>query len=104
MCIFHFPTCKFISNSYNFVLALVLMRAQKLFKNIAREIALLDVDENKLKGEMMDLQHGRTHSRNCVVKAGTGNCINIVTSFNNFNYNYRLCYFGWIEGLHSNSW
>uniref|UniRef100_A0A0N5ASE6 L-lactate dehydrogenase n=1 Tax=Syphacia muris TaxID=451379 RepID=A0A0N5ASE6_9BILA len=40
-----------------------------LQQNIAGEICLIDVDENKLKGEMMDLQDGLAFTRHCIVKA-----------------------------------
>ncbi|KAK6053278.1 L-lactate dehydrogenase [Cooperia oncophora] len=40
-------------------------------ENIANEICLVDVVADKLKGEMMDLQHGLAFTRHCVVKADT---------------------------------
>ncbi|KJH49394.1 L-lactate dehydrogenase [Dictyocaulus viviparus] len=43
-----------------------------LFQNIANEICLVDVVADKLKGEMMDLQHGLAFTRHCIVKADTG--------------------------------
>ncbi|KHJ91057.1 L-lactate dehydrogenase [Oesophagostomum dentatum] len=42
-----------------------------LQQNIANEICLVDVIADKLKGEMMDLQHGLAFTRHCVVKADT---------------------------------
>ena len=42
-------------------------------QHVASEIALVDVVEDKLKGEMMDLQHGLTFLRNVKVNASTGN-------------------------------
>jgi len=42
-----------------------------LHKGIARELALVDVLEDKLKGEMMDLQHGSALIHPITVKAGT---------------------------------
>ncbi|TMS32302.1 hypothetical protein L596_000163 [Steinernema carpocapsae] len=42
-----------------------------LQQNIANEIALVDVVPDKLKGEMMDLQHGLAFTRHCTVKADT---------------------------------
>ncbi|CAJ0605878.1 unnamed protein product [Cylicocyclus nassatus] len=42
-----------------------------LQQNIAHEICLVDVVADKLKGEMMDLQHGLAFTRRCVVKADT---------------------------------
>ncbi|XP_046390876.1 L-lactate dehydrogenase isoform X2 [Ischnura elegans] len=42
-----------------------------LTQNIASEIALVDVMADKLKGEMMDLQHGLTFLKNIKVTAGT---------------------------------
>uniref|UniRef100_A0A914RVZ9 Lactate/malate dehydrogenase N-terminal domain-containing protein n=1 Tax=Parascaris equorum TaxID=6256 RepID=A0A914RVZ9_PAREQ len=40
-------------------------------QNIASEICLVDVVADKLKGEMMDLQHGLAFTRHCTVKADT---------------------------------
>ena len=37
-----------------------------------RELALVDVTEEKLKGEMMDLQHGQQFVKNITVKASSG--------------------------------
>ncbi|KAI6196443.1 hypothetical protein M3Y94_01110600 [Aphelenchoides besseyi] len=42
-----------------------------LQQNIASEICLVDVVEDKLKGEMMDLQHGLAFTRPCIIKAST---------------------------------
>ncbi|CAD6197711.1 unnamed protein product [Caenorhabditis auriculariae] len=42
-----------------------------LQQNLANEICLVDVVADKLKGEMMDLQHGLAFTRHCVVKADT---------------------------------
>uniref|UniRef100_F1LDE2 L-lactate dehydrogenase n=1 Tax=Ascaris suum TaxID=6253 RepID=F1LDE2_ASCSU len=42
-----------------------------LQQNIASEICLVDVVADKLKGEMMDLQHGLAFTRHCIVKADT---------------------------------
>ncbi|KAI1699973.1 lactate/malate dehydrogenase, NAD binding domain-containing protein [Ditylenchus destructor] len=42
-----------------------------LQQNIAREICLTDVLEDKLKGEMLDLQHGLAFIRHCHIKAST---------------------------------
>ncbi|KAI1705280.1 lactate/malate dehydrogenase, NAD binding domain-containing protein [Ditylenchus destructor] len=42
-----------------------------LQQNIASEICLTDVLEDKLKGEMMDLQHGLAFTRHCHVMAST---------------------------------
>ena len=36
------------------------------------ELALVDAVENKLKGEMMDLQHGQAFLRTVRVRASTG--------------------------------
>lgn len=43
-----------------------------LQQNIANELCLVDVVADKLKGEMMDLQHGLAFTRHCTVKADTG--------------------------------
>lgn len=42
-----------------------------LTQHVASEIALIDVNAEKLKGEMMDLQHGLTFLRNLRVSAST---------------------------------
>jgi len=42
-----------------------------LTQGIANELALVDVMADKLKGEMMDLQHGLTFLRNVKIQAGT---------------------------------
>ncbi|MFH4973450.1 hypothetical protein AB6A40_000159 [Gnathostoma spinigerum] len=42
-----------------------------LQQNIASEICLVDILADKLKGEMMDLQHGLAFTRHCLVKADT---------------------------------
>jgi len=42
-----------------------------LHKGIVRELALVDVLEDKLKGEMMDLQHGSALIHPITVRAGT---------------------------------
>ncbi|CAI2341082.1 unnamed protein product [Caenorhabditis sp. 36 PRJEB53466] len=42
-----------------------------LQQNIANELCLVDVVADKLKGEMMDLQHGLAFTRHCTVKADT---------------------------------
>lgn len=42
-----------------------------LHKGIVRELALVDVLEDKLKGEMMDLQHGAALIHPITVKSGT---------------------------------
>ncbi|PIO64454.1 lactate/malate dehydrogenase, NAD binding domain protein, partial [Teladorsagia circumcincta] len=47
--------------------------------NIANEICLVDVVAEKLKGEMMDLQHGLAFTRHCVVKADTVDILTYVT-------------------------
>ncbi|CAJ0932282.1 unnamed protein product, partial [Mesorhabditis belari] len=42
-----------------------------LQQNLANEICLVDVVADKLKGEMMDLQHGLAFTKHCTVKADT---------------------------------
>lgn len=39
-------------------------------QNVSNEVALVDVFEDKLKGEMMDLQHGSNFLRNAKITAG----------------------------------
>ncbi len=41
------------------------------FQHIASELALVDIDENKLQGEMMDLQHGLPFVRPVTIKASS---------------------------------
>lgn len=43
-----------------------------LMKELADEIALVDVMEDKLKGEMMDLQHGSLFLRTPKIVSGKG--------------------------------
>ncbi|KJH49396.1 lactate/malate dehydrogenase, NAD binding domain protein [Dictyocaulus viviparus] len=45
--------------------------AKILIQNIATELCLVDVVANKVKGEMMDLQHGVIFTGRCDVKADT---------------------------------
>jgi malate/lactate dehydrogenase len=42
------------------------------FQHVASELVLVDVVADKLKGEMMDLQHGLTFMGHARVKASTG--------------------------------
>lgn len=50
------------------------------------ELALVDVVADKLKGEMMDLQHGLTFLRNVNIQAGTGMLkINAFLDFRRFS-------------------
>lgn len=39
---------------------------------MANELALVDVAEDKLMGEMMDLQHGQAFTKRVVIKASKG--------------------------------
>lgn len=41
-------------------------------QNISSHICLIDVDENKTKGEMLDLQHGSPFLKSPKIEAGTG--------------------------------
>ena len=43
-----------------------------VLQHVASELALIDVDENKLKGEMMDLQQGQAFIRAVKISASTG--------------------------------
>ena len=43
-----------------------------VFQDLADEIALVDVMEDKLKGEMMDLQHGSLFLRTPKIVSGKG--------------------------------
>lgn len=42
-----------------------------LTQNISSEICLVDVAENKLQGELLDLQHGSAFMKNATIKAST---------------------------------
>lgn len=42
-----------------------------LTQNVSSDVALVDMFENKLKGEMMDLQHGSNFLRNAKITAST---------------------------------
>lgn len=44
-----------------------------LVQDVCSEICLVDVIPDKLRGEMLDLQHGLPFVRNCTIKADTGN-------------------------------
>jgi L-lactate dehydrogenase len=44
----------------------------KSFQNVASELVLVDVVADKLKGEMMDLQHGLTFMKHARINASTG--------------------------------
>jgi hypothetical protein len=42
-----------------------------LAQNVSSDVALIDMFEDKLKGEMMDLQHGSNFLKNAKISAGT---------------------------------
>lgn len=42
-----------------------------LVQGVANELALIDVSEDRLKGEMMDLQHGQAFLRSVTIKASS---------------------------------
>jgi len=42
------------------------------WQGVISELALVDMVENKIKGEMMDLQHGQAFLRTVKVAASTG--------------------------------
>lgn len=42
-----------------------------LAQNVSADVALIDMFENKLQGEMMDLQHGSNFLRNARISAST---------------------------------
>lgn len=45
---------------------------ETIVQGVISELALVDMVENKLKGEMMDLQHGQAFLRTVKVVASTG--------------------------------
>ena len=42
-----------------------------LFQGVVSELALVDVNADKLRGEMMDLQHGQAFMRRVTIQAST---------------------------------
>ncbi|XP_034952489.1 L-lactate dehydrogenase-like [Chelonus insularis] len=57
-----------------------------LTKGVSSDVVLVDVMKDKLKGEMMDLQHGSTFLKNCRINASTdykvtaNSCLCVVTA------------------------
>lgn len=51
------------------------------FQNVASELVLVDVVADKLKGEMMDLQHGLTFMKHARINASTGKLNYIYSKF-----------------------
>ncbi|KHJ39987.1 lactate/malate dehydrogenase, NAD binding domain protein [Trichuris suis] len=49
-----------------------------LVQHTASEICLIDIAEDKLRGEMMDLQHGLPFVKSCTIKASTAFLILII--------------------------
>lgn len=49
-----------------------------MLQNISNDITLVDVDANKLKGEMMDLNHGSCFLNSAKVAASTGMCQHLI--------------------------
>jgi malate/lactate dehydrogenase len=49
-------------------------------------MTLVDVMEDKLKGELMDLQHGLTFLDNMKITAGSGNQSKFTISYNITNF------------------
>ena len=56
---------------YQLTLGIILCPLQ----NLASELTLVDCMADKLKGEMMDLQHGTTFLKNVKVSGSTGKCV-----------------------------
>ncbi|CAO2607746.1 L-lactate dehydrogenase A chain [Lemmus lemmus] len=50
-----------------------------LMKDLADELAFVDVMEDKLKGEMMDLQHGSLFLRTPKIVSGKGYSVRLQT-------------------------
>lgn len=46
-----------------------------LTQNVSTEITLFDVDQDKVNGEMMDLQHGSAFLKNAKITSGSGSFI-----------------------------
>ncbi|ETN57957.1 l-lactate dehydrogenase [Anopheles darlingi] len=43
-----------------------------LTQNVSSEVALVDVNDDKLQGEKLDLQHGSAFMKNAQISASTG--------------------------------
>lgn len=43
-----------------------------MFQSVSHDIALIDSNEQKLQGEMMDLQHGSVFVKSPKIQASTG--------------------------------
>ncbi|VDM73141.1 unnamed protein product [Strongylus vulgaris] len=46
-----------------------------LQQGVCTELCLVDTVENKVKGEMMDLQHGQAFTGRCIIQADTSELI-----------------------------
>lgn len=57
------------------------------YQNVTNHIALVDVMEDKLKGEMMDLQHGSSFMRNAKIQASSGT--SLLSEHEKLMVNYR---------------
>lgn len=58
-------------------------------QDVASEICLVDMVENKLKGEMMDLQHGLAFVKNVRINASTNYAITANSKV--YIYIFRSC-------------
>lgn len=52
-----------------------------LNQGLASELAMVDVVEDKLKGECMDLQHGMAFAKRCIVKASSDYAVSAQSDF-----------------------
>ena len=53
-------------------MSMVVVNSVVTLQGVVSEIALVDVNEDKLQGEMMDLQHGQSFNQNVTIKASKG--------------------------------
>ena len=55
-----------------------------MVQNVCGELALVDVCEDRLKGEMMDMQHGQQFLNKCKIRSSSGliNLFNLLYIYN----------------------
>lgn len=52
-----------------------------MLQNVSSDVTLIDVNEKKLKGELMDLQHGSAFLKSARITAGTGKWLKFYMTF-----------------------
>lgn len=76
-----------------------------LSQNVSNDIALVDLDENKIEGEKIDFQHGTPFlpNSNTRIKASTGNSFECLVE-NSFKHTFsRLLCNCWVKIVYYNS-